>query len=133
VDSRSDRPGGRLAPLLAGIDDPYLHAASQLAMAWTSPIVGDLDGSLREALASLEEFRSQDQPLGTASAGLTVGSLETTLGRYDDALPYLAEARDLADRLDNAWLAATAQVLLATLALVRGRQDDARALLDNGL
>jgi ATP/maltotriose-dependent transcriptional regulator MalT len=62
-----------------------------------------------------------------------VGSLETTLGRYDDALPYLADARDLADRLDNAWLAATARALLATLALMRGRQDDARALLDKGL
>jgi hypothetical protein len=31
----------RLTPLLAGIDDPYLHAASQLAMAWIAPIVGD--------------------------------------------------------------------------------------------
>jgi predicted ATPase len=123
----------RLAPLLASIDDPYLHAASQLAMAWTSPIVDDLDGALREALASLEEFRGHDEPLGTASAGLTVGSLETTLGRYDDALPYLTDARDLADRLDNAWLAATARVLLAILALVRGRRDDARTLLDRGL
>ena len=54
----------RLAPLLEGIADPYLHAASQLAMAWTSPIVDDLNGALREASASLEEFRDQDEPLG---------------------------------------------------------------------
>jgi hypothetical protein len=52
----------RLAPLLEGITDPYLHAASQLAMAWTSPIVDDLHGALREASASLEEFRGQDEP-----------------------------------------------------------------------
>jgi hypothetical protein len=103
----------RLAPLLEGIADPYLHAASQLAMAWTSPIVDDLDGALREASASLEEFRGQDEPLGITSAGLTLGSVETTVGRYDDALRHLTEARDLAVRLDNAWLAATAQVLWA--------------------
>ncbi len=36
----------RLAPLLAGIEDPFLHAASQLAMAWAMPITGDF-GSAR--------------------------------------------------------------------------------------
>ena len=41
----------RLAPLLAGIGDPFLHAACQLAMAWSLPIAGDLDGALREAAA----------------------------------------------------------------------------------
>ena len=38
----------RLAPLLAGIGDPFLRAACQLAMAWSLPIAGDLDGALRE-------------------------------------------------------------------------------------
>ena len=56
----------RLAPLLAGIEDPFLHAVSQLAMAWTSPIAGDFDGALREAAASLEELRGQDEPVLTA-------------------------------------------------------------------
>jgi predicted ATPase len=54
----------RLAPLLEGIADPYLHAASQLAMAWTSPIVDDLDGALREASASAEESGARTSPLG---------------------------------------------------------------------
>ena len=40
----------RLAPLLAGISDPLLHAVAQLAMAWTLPIAGDFDGALREAV-----------------------------------------------------------------------------------
>ena len=48
----------RLAPLLAGIQDPFLHAVSQLAMAWTLPIAGDLDGALREAAVSLGRPRS---------------------------------------------------------------------------
>jgi tetratricopeptide (TPR) repeat protein len=102
-------------------------------MAWISPIVGDLDGALREASASLEEFRREAEPLGTTSAGLTLGSLETTVGRYDDALRHLTEARDLAARLDNAWLTATSQVLLGTLALVQGRLEDVQALLEEAL
>jgi tetratricopeptide (TPR) repeat protein len=123
----------RLAPLLEAIADPYLHAVSQLAMAWTSPIIDDLDGALREASASLEEFRDQDEPLGTTAAGLTLGSVETTVGRYDDALRHLTEARDLAVRLDNPWLAATSQVLLGTLALVQGRLEDAQDRLEEAL
>ena len=33
-----------------------------------------------------------------------------TVGRYDDALRHLTEARDLAERFDNAWLAAGSRV-----------------------
>ncbi len=64
----------RLAPLLAGIEDPFLHAVSQLAMAWASPIAGDFDGALREASASLEELRGQDEPFWTALAASTAGA-----------------------------------------------------------
>jgi hypothetical protein len=35
----------RLAPLLDGIGDPFLHAACRLVMAWTAAIVADLDGA----------------------------------------------------------------------------------------
>jgi predicted ATPase len=123
----------RLAPLLAEITDPFLHAVSQLAMAWTSPIVGDLDGALRQALVSLEELRGQDEPFWTATAVLTAGYLETAVGRYDDAMRHLTEMRDLAERLDNAWLAASSRVELGNLAVTRGRLDEARVLLDEGL
>jgi predicted ATPase len=51
-----------LGPLLERIEDPYLHTMSQLVMAWTSPITGDFDGALRQALISLEELRDQDEP-----------------------------------------------------------------------
>jgi predicted ATPase len=80
----------RLAPLLAGIQDPFLHAVSQLVMAWTLPITGDFDGALRDAAVSLEELRGQDEPVFTAIAAFAVGSLEMVLGRYDDALGHPA-------------------------------------------
>ena len=123
----------RLAPLLETIQDPYLHAVSQLAMAWTAPIVDDLDGALRGASVSLGQLRGQDEPFWTAVALLTAGLVETAVGRHDDALRHLREVRDLAERFDNAWLAASSRVQLGTLALVRGRLEEARALLDEAL
>jgi hypothetical protein len=41
--------------------------------------------------------------------------------------------RDLAERFDNVWLAATSRVLLGSLAMARGRLHDARAVLDEGM
>jgi tetratricopeptide (TPR) repeat protein len=123
----------RLAPLLAGISDPFLHAVSQLAMAWTLPIAGDFDGTLREVTVSLEELRGQDEPVFTAMAAFTAGSLETALGRYDDALRHLREARDLAERPGEAWLTAGSRAQLGILAVLRGSLDEAQTLLDEAL
>jgi predicted ATPase len=123
----------RLAPLLAGIQDPFLHAVSQLAMALTLPITGDFDGALREAAVALEELRGQDEPVYTAIAAFTAGSLETVLGRYDDALRHLREARDLAERVGGNWFTAGAEARLGTLAVLQGRLDEARALLAEAL
>jgi len=123
----------RLGPLLDGIDDPFLRALCQLALAWTSTIGEDLDGALQEASASLAGLRGQDAPVWTTSAGLTTGLVEMTVGRCDDALGHLTEVRDLAQRSDNPWSAAMSQVGLGTLALVRGRAEEARALLDEAL
>jgi len=123
----------RLGALLDGIDDPFLRALCQLALAWTSTIGEDLDGALQEASASLAGLRGQDAPVWTASAGLTTGLVEMTVGRCDDALGHLTEVHDLAQRSDNPWIAAMSQVALGTLALVRGRAEEARALLDEAL
>jgi predicted ATPase len=123
----------RLAPLLDGIEDPYLRALSLLVMAWTAGIVGDFDGALQQALDSLEQLRGQDEPLWTALAVYTAGLVEKTIGRYDDALRHLIEARDLAERLDNPWLAAVSLVCLGTLAVAQGRPEEARGLLDEAL
>jgi len=88
---------------------------------------------LREAAVSLEELRGKDEPVFTGAAGFTVGSLEMASGRYDDALRHLREARDLADRVGGDWLAAGARVQLGILAVLRGRLDEARALLEEAL
>src|SRR5262249_41088631 len=52
----------QLRQLLDGIRDPVLHVVSLLAMAWTSPIMGDFEGALQEATESLNELRSLDEP-----------------------------------------------------------------------
>jgi predicted ATPase len=123
----------RLAPLLAGIQDPFLHAASRLALAWTLPVAGDFDEALREVTAALDELRGQDEPVFTAMAEFTAGSLSMALGRYDDALAHLREARDLAERAGGHWLTAAPRVELGILAVLRGRPDDARTLIDQAL
>jgi tetratricopeptide (TPR) repeat protein len=123
----------RLAPLLDGVDDPFLRAVSKLVLASISAIVGDFDGALRGALASMEELRGLDEPFWTAVAASTAGVEEVVRGRYDDALRHLTEVRVLGERFDNAGLTAASRVQLGTLAIVRGRLDEARALLDEGL
>jgi tetratricopeptide (TPR) repeat protein len=123
----------RLAPLLAGIGDPFLHAVSQLAMAWTLPVADDFDGAVREAAVALEELRGQDEPVYTAIAASTAGSLEMALGRYDDALGHLREVRDLAEQAGGAWLGAGSRAALGILAVLRGSLDEARTVLDEAL
>jgi predicted ATPase len=123
----------RLAPLLGGIQDPFLHAISQLALAWTLPVAGDFDGALRKAIVALEELRGRDEILFTAIAAYTAGCLNTGLGRYNDALQLLREARDLAGRSATDWLTAAPQVQLGILDVLRGRPDEARTVLDEAL
>ena len=123
----------RLAPLLPGIQDPFLHAVSQLAMAWTLPVAGDFDGALREVKVALEELRGQDEPVYRGIAAFTAGSLEMALGHYDDAARHLREARDLAEACGGDWFAAGSRVQPGILAVLRGKLDDARALLDEAL
>jgi ATP/maltotriose-dependent transcriptional regulator MalT len=102
-------------------------------MALTLPITGDFDGALREAAVALKELSGQDEPVYTAIAAFTAGSLETVLGRYDDALRHLREACDLAERIGGNWFTAGAEARLGTLAVLQGRLDEARALLAEAL
>jgi hypothetical protein len=110
----------RLGPLLAGIDDPSCRRCP--SWPWRGPpVVGDLDGVLRGALASLEQLRGQDAPFWTALALGTAGLVETFVDHHDDAQRHLREARDLGERFDHPWLAAWSRVLLGTLAVMRRR------------
>jgi tetratricopeptide (TPR) repeat protein len=110
------------------IDDPYLESAAQLAVSWTLPIAGDLDGALQAASTALDGFRRQDEPF-RGWAALTVGLLETTLGRHDAAREHLTEADALGGQLGNTWLEAAARSQLASLAVRAGRLEEARARL----
>jgi predicted ATPase/class 3 adenylate cyclase len=122
-----------LVPLLAEIQDPFLHATCQLGVAWTSPITGDHEAALREASASLEQFRGQDEPFWAAVAAYAAAVFETVLGRPDGALQHLRQVRELADRFDSAWLDASIQAQLGILAIMQGQFDQARELLDEAL
>jgi predicted ATPase len=122
-----------LAPLLDGIGDPYLRAVVQLVLAWTLGITDDYDGALQETLVSLEQLHGQDEPFWTALAAFSAGLGETTAGHYDDARHHLTEMRDLAERLDNPWLAAVSRVYLGTLAVAQGRPEEGRAPMEEGL
>jgi tetratricopeptide (TPR) repeat protein len=123
----------QLSSLLPTISDPYLNAVSGLAMAITSAITGDLDGAVRETSAALTELRDQDEPFWMALALVTLGSIETVLGRHHDAGSHLHEMSDLANRFSNERLIAAAQVQLGCLALAQGQREDALALLRDGL
>jgi len=123
----------QLAALQDAIDDPFLHAVSQLVIAWATPITGDSDSALRAASAALDELRSQDEPLWTALAAGTLGSMQKTAGLYDDAVSNLREVRELGDRLDSAWLAAWSRGELGIVAIFQDRVDQARELLDQAL
>jgi predicted ATPase len=110
------------------IDDPYLASAAQLAVAWIRPIDGDVEGALHAAATALDGFREQQEPI-MAWAALTVGVLELTLGRHDEARAHPTEAGELGDRFGNAWLEAGARTQLASLAVRTGRLEEARARL----
>ncbi len=123
----------RLGPLLDGIRDPFLAAVSRLAVGWTLPIVGDMDGAVRNTSICLDLLRDQDEPFWTTLAVGSLGELELGRDNDDDALGHVSEARDLADRMGNVWLAAWARSMLATLAVRRGHLSDATATLHEAL
>ena len=123
-----------LKPLLPGIDDPFLRAVFQLAMAWCAPITGDFDGALQAATESLEQLRALDEPFWTTLAVGSLGTVEKILDRDEDALRHMREARDLGDRFGSStWLAAWSRVQLGTLSIMGGDLRQARALLDEAL
>jgi predicted ATPase len=125
--------GQRLEALLTELDDPYLHAASLLVVAWTLPISGDLDAGISKALAALEEFRPLDEPYWMTAGLLSTGYMEREAGRYDDAERHLRNSHEMAVRFDYSWMAAGSQLQLGSLAVEQGHMEQARTLLDESL
>src|SRR5262249_38274092 len=75
----------------------------------------------------------QDEPLFMAMAAFTIGSADTALGQYDQALRHLREARDVADRVGGDPVAAGARGQMGILDVVRGSLHEARPLLEEAL
>ena len=122
-----------LAPLIVDIQDPFLHAVCRLAMAWTLPIFGDLDGALREATESLEELRGYAEPVFSGIAAFTAGALAIGSGRYEIALDHLRETCAMAEQAGSDWIAAGSRVEQGILAVQQNRPEDARPLLEEAL
>ena len=74
-------------------------------------------------MLSVEQLRSQDEPFWTAAALVTTGALETSAGRYEEALSHLRDGSDLAERFDSTWLAGLARTQLGVVAFREGRFD----------
>ncbi len=114
------------------VDDPHLQSALRLAVSWILPIRDDSDGALEAASDALDGFRRRDEPF-LAFAELTVGMLEMSLGRADNARPHLEQVDKLGSRYGNNWLEASARTQLASLAVSAGELDAARAQLDRSV
>ena len=74
---RRNGGGGPRAPGPAAGDrsrTPTCTPCAQLAVALDLAIVGDLEGALQEAAASLDQLRSQDEPLWTTAALLSASA-----------------------------------------------------------
>jgi hypothetical protein len=123
----------RLEPLLPEIRDPFLSAVADLFMAWSMPIAGDLEQALHEASACLDKLRGQDEPFFTSVAEFTASTIETALGRYDQALRHLSESRALADESGIRWLVAGTRVQQGILNVLQGKSDEAQPVLAEAL
>jgi predicted ATPase len=124
---------GLLTSLLEGIQDRFMHAVSQLVIAWGTPITGDYESALRQASGSMVQLQRLDEPFWAALATFAVGSLEIAVARHDDARRHLSEARDMAERFDSAWLTAGSRVQLGILDVLDGRLANARDQLDEAM
>jgi predicted ATPase len=123
----------RLEPLLAEINDRFLTAIGQLAIAWSSPITGDFNGALKAASSSLGTLRGQDEQFWTALALGSLGGLEIAVGHYDQAQRHLQEARTLGDLFSSSFLSAWSRAMLSAVSVARGRLDEAQAILDEAV
>jgi predicted ATPase len=117
----AERVGGRFEAgvvfvALAGVTEP-------------GQVLGGIGRALGVELAGADApLQALVEQLGGDRWLLVVDNLEQVLAVAAD----LTEVRDLGERVDNARLIAWSRVQLATLAIVRGRLDDAWALLDGG-
>jgi hypothetical protein len=120
----------RLASRFGGFDDDYLEAISHLALAWIATRLDNLHSARREASQSVELLRRQAEPFWTAVGATSLGAIEIDLRERETVLRQVVEGRDASEQLRVGWLIVGQ---FAAFAVVEGRLEDARALLDEGL
>jgi predicted ATPase len=110
------------------VGDPSLESAARLATSWVLPIEGDVEGALQAAVEARDGFRERQETF-QGWAWFTVGLLQLSLGRLDEARTSLIESETLGSRYGNSWLESAARTQLATWAVRAGRLDEARRYL----
>jgi predicted ATPase len=110
------------------VEEPALRSALQLAVSWSLPILDDFDGALVAATAAYDGFSQRGEDF-VAFAALTVGMLETALGRDEGARRFLLEANGLGEAFANRSLTSSARTQLAILDVRAGELDTAKAHL----
>jgi hypothetical protein len=110
------------------VDEPTLRSALQLAVSWSLPILDDFEGALDAATAAYDGFSERGEDF-VAFAALTVGMLETALGRDDRGRRFLREADELGTAFGNRSLTSSARTQLAILDVRAGELDAAKAHL----
>jgi len=114
------------------VNDPRLRNMLWLAVAWTLPIIDDVDGALEAATRAYEGFAEDRDPF-VASAALTVGMVRMSLGDDEAARPYLLEADLVGSRSELPWLKSNARTHLAIIEVHAGDRDAARTQIRRAL
>ena len=121
-----------IQPRITQVNDPRLRNILWLAVAWTLPIIDDVDGALEAATRAYEGF-AEDRDSFVASAALTLGMVKMSLGDYEAARPYVLEADVVGSRFEMPWLKSNARTHLAIIDVHAGDPDAARAQIRRAL
>ena len=121
-----------IQPRITQVNDPRLRNILWLAVAWTLPIIDDVDGALEAATRAYEGF-AEDRDSFVASAALTLGMVKMSLGDYEAARPYVLEADVVGSRFEMPWLKSNARTHLAIIEVHAGDPDAARAQIRRAL
>jgi hypothetical protein len=96
-------------------------------------LIRDNDDARRGLTIAVQRLRSLDEPMWTALALVSAGSVELALGHQEVGLRHVVEAQGLAGRFDAPWLAVVSRTARAGFAVVRQDFEEARDLLEQGL
>ncbi|WP_404433339.1 DUF4062 domain-containing protein [Microbacterium lacus] len=118
--------------VLTGMADVEMRNLLLLAASWVLPLRGEVTGALEAAKAAYGGFAAQRDPF-VASAALTVGMLEMSVGDDASARQHLTEVDTLGSRFGIQWLTLSARTHLALIAVRAGDHQNARQQIRRAL